>query len=192
MRFLADESCDFAVVRVLRTSGHDVLAVTGVSPGADDEAIGQCAVKEQRILLTEDKDFGQLVYAKGQETRGVILLRFPAKTRAQIGRVLMELVNSRGEELVGKFVVVQPGLVVKSLEKGQGRLSIGIKFSFERASQGYLQQKQETALFEYVLAPEGLKMRVTTQTTSHFGDKDLIVGDDPNSAVVEGLLQKLH
>ncbi|MDQ6733459.1 MAG: hypothetical protein M3Z35_04960 [Nitrospirota bacterium] len=83
-------------------------------------------------------------------------------------------------------------VIVKTLEKAQGRLSVGIVASFERASQGYLQQKQEVALFEYVLAPEGLKMRVTTKSTSHFGDKDMIVGGDPNSAVVVGLLQKLH
>ncbi len=55
-----------------------------VSPGADDEAVSERAVKEQRILLTEDKDFRQLVYAKGQETLGVILLRFPAKTRHRL------------------------------------------------------------------------------------------------------------
>ena len=83
-------------------------------------------------------------------------------------------------------------LVVKTLEKGANRLSVGILFSFERASQGYLQQKQESALFEYALAPEGLRLRVTTQSTSHMGDKDMIVGGHPNSAVAEGLLQKVH
>ncbi len=80
-------------------------------------------------------------------------------------------------------------MVVKSVEKGQGRLSVG---SFERARQGYMDQRQEAALFEYTLAPEGLRMRVTTRTTSHFGDKDMIVGGDPNSVVAEGLLQRLR
>ena len=42
-------------------------------------------------------------------------------------------------------------VVVKSVEKRQGRLSVDLLFSFEKASQGYLQQKQETALFEYAL-----------------------------------------
>ena len=82
-------------------------------------------------------------------------------------------------------------MVVKSLEKGQGRLSVGIVGSFERASQGYMDQRQEVALFEYTLAPGGLNLRVTTRSTSHFGDKDMIVGGDPNSIVAEGLLQKL-
>ncbi len=99
---------------------------------------------------------------------------------------------------VGQTVeYVPPGggvqrMVVKSFEKAPGRLSVSIVGSFERASQGYLDQQQEAALFEYSLEPGGLKMRVTTRSRSHFGDKDLIVGGDPNATVAEGLLQKLH
>lgn len=63
MRFLADESCDFAVVKALREAGHDVAAVRDSSRGAADEVVINLAVRENRILLTEDKDFGQLVYA---------------------------------------------------------------------------------------------------------------------------------
>jgi predicted nuclease of predicted toxin-antitoxin system len=66
VRFLADESCDFNVVRTLREAGFDVLAVVEVIPrAADDQVIG-LAVIEDRILLTEDKDFGQLVYASAE------------------------------------------------------------------------------------------------------------------------------
>lgn len=61
MRFLADESCDFAVVRALRASGHDVTAVADVKPRADDETVIRLALEESRVLLTEDKDFGILV-----------------------------------------------------------------------------------------------------------------------------------
>lgn len=82
-------------------------------------------------------------------------------------------------------------VLVKTLEKGQDRLAIGIGSSFERASQGYLDQQQKTTLIEYALTPGGLAMKVTTRSTSHFGDKDMSVGGDPNSAVAEGLLQKL-
>ena len=83
-------------------------------------------------------------------------------------------------------------MVVKSFEKAPGRVSVGIVGSFERASQGYMDQRQEVALFEYTLAPGGLHIRITTQSTAHFGDKDMIVGGDPNSIVAEGLLQKLR
>jgi hypothetical protein len=83
-------------------------------------------------------------------------------------------------------------MVVKSFEKAPGRLSVGIVGSFERASQGYMDQRQEVALFEYTLGPGGLNMRVTTKSTAHFGDKDMIVGGDPNSIVAEGILQRLR
>jgi len=61
MRFLADESCDFSVVRALRAAGHDVETVTETCRGAPDEIVTQLSVQTRRILLTEDKDFGQLV-----------------------------------------------------------------------------------------------------------------------------------
>jgi len=83
-------------------------------------------------------------------------------------------------------------MVVERVEKGPGRLTVGITGSFERASQGYLDQQQEAALFEYTLVPGGLKMRVTTSSTSHFGDKDLMVGGDPNAVVAEGVLKKMR
>ena len=83
-------------------------------------------------------------------------------------------------------------MVVERVEKGPGRLTVGITGSFERASQGYLDQQQEAALFEYTLVPGGLKMRVITSSTSHFGDKDLMVGGDPNAVVAEGVLKKMR
>src|SRR3990172_2080429 len=73
---LAHESCDFAVVRALRAAGHDVVAIAEVTPRAEDDAVIDLAVREERLLLTEDKDFGQLVYARGRRTAGVLLLRF--------------------------------------------------------------------------------------------------------------------
>ena len=82
-------------------------------------------------------------------------------------------------------------VVVKSIQRGQGRISISIVGSFEKAAQGYMDQQQEAALFEYQLGPGGLNMRLTSQSSSHFGDKDMIVGGDPNSTVAEGILQKI-
>lgn len=111
MRFLADESCDFTVVRALRAAGHDVVAVVEISPRAEDDTVIDLAAHEGRILLTEDKDFGQLVYASGHATGGVMLFRFPARARATLSSTVVELVGQQGEQLIGRFVVVQPGRI---------------------------------------------------------------------------------
>jgi predicted nuclease of predicted toxin-antitoxin system len=69
------------------------------------------AAREERIPLTEDKDFGQLVYAHGQKTHGVIFLRFPISARKNIARDVVRLVKQRGDELTECFVTVQPGRI---------------------------------------------------------------------------------
>ena len=118
MQFLADESCDFSVVRALRAAGHQVLAVAELSAHADDEDVLELARTQQRVLLTEDKDFGQLVWADRRATGGVILLRFPARARSRLGGVVVDVVKQRGEDLIGRFVVVQPGRVRLSRRVG--------------------------------------------------------------------------
>ena len=111
MRFLADESCDFRVVRALRNAGHDVAAVIDVASGAEDSSVIESAVRQQRIFVTEDRDFGQLVYAAGRPACGVILLRFPSSARAGLPEAVVNLVADHGEKLRERFVVVQPGRI---------------------------------------------------------------------------------
>lgn len=99
MRFLADESCDFSVVRALRSADHDVVAIAEVFPREEDDAVMERAVRGGRILITEDKDFGQLVYAKMQRTGGVIFIRFPAGAPARRGQVFTLAVRRRLYEI---------------------------------------------------------------------------------------------
>lgn len=111
MRFLADESCDFTVMQALRAAGNDVLCVSEITPRAEDFEVIKLAGDEERILLTEDKDFGQLVYSHGQKTVGVIFLRFPTSARRHISRDIVKLVKQQAEKLAGCFITVQPGRV---------------------------------------------------------------------------------
>jgi predicted nuclease of predicted toxin-antitoxin system len=111
MRFLADESCDFSVVRALRSAEHDVIAIAEVSPREEDDDVREMAVKDERILITEDKDFGQLVYADLRRTGGVIFIRFPARARRNLAETVVEVVRQRGRRLIGTFTVLQPGRV---------------------------------------------------------------------------------
>ena len=86
MRFLADESCDFRVVRALRAAGHDVTAAIELVPGAADSTVFEMAEREGRIFVTEDRDFGQLVYAGANPAPGVILLRYPSRASGESAR----------------------------------------------------------------------------------------------------------
>jgi predicted nuclease of predicted toxin-antitoxin system len=111
MRFLADESCDFVVVRTLRAAGHDVLAVSEFRRQSVDEELMELAHKEGRILLTEDKDFGWLAFVAHAKSAGVLLIRFPAGMRRTLSSSVSRLVAQRGSELLGSFVVLRPGSV---------------------------------------------------------------------------------
>ena len=108
MRFLADESCDFSVVRALRTVGHDVVAVTEFAQRTEDSEVIGWAVQQARVLLTEDKDFGQLVFAGARESTGVILIRFPSTARQILPSRALELIRQHGGQLAGSFVVLEP------------------------------------------------------------------------------------
>lgn len=69
------------------------------------------AVREERILLTEDKDFGQLVYAHSSQSRGVMFIRYSAHARNDLPRAVADLVAEVGSELMTTFVVMSPGRV---------------------------------------------------------------------------------
>lgn len=109
MRFMADESCDFAVVRALREAGHDVLYVSEMSPGAEDNAVIERAHAERRVVLTEDRDFGRLVFAAARPATGVVYMRFPVKARDNIGQAVVALAQEKGDALAESFITLQPG-----------------------------------------------------------------------------------
>lgn len=109
MLFLADESCDFAVVIAVRAAGHDVTAIVEFKRGAEDETVLAMARSESRVLLTEDKDFGLLAYAGGQRTAGVILIRFPSDARSSLGQAVVNVGGEFGDRLSKAFVVIEPG-----------------------------------------------------------------------------------
>lgn len=108
MRFAADECCDAVLVAGLREGGHDIWYARESAQGADDETVLQYALSEERILLTEDKDFGELVVRLRLPAWGIILLRMnPADGVAKLAR-LQEVLQHHSAHMVGSFVVVDP------------------------------------------------------------------------------------
>ncbi len=106
MKFLADECCDAILVELLRINGHDVLYASEQMSGALDDDILLTAYNDKRILLTEDKDFGELVYRLKKPSNGIILIRIDVKNRHKKWTRLQKLIELYEKRLSGNFVVI--------------------------------------------------------------------------------------
>ena len=106
MKILADENIPRTTVQKLRESGHDVLWIRESAPGIADDAIMRIAVDDQRIIITFDKDFGELaVTGQGRNPPAIILLRISKPSPAQTAETVNEILNNR-EDWVGHLTVV--------------------------------------------------------------------------------------
>ena len=106
MRFLVDESTGPAVALWLRAEGHDVLSVFDTMRGADDDVVLRTAYSENRILITNDKDFGEKVYRERHPHKGVILLRLDDERTPSKIDTLRRLLAQHTEQLSNNFIVV--------------------------------------------------------------------------------------
>lgn len=106
MRVLANENVSSTVIWGLRAAGHDVLAVKESLPGADDETVLERAQTEERVVITHDKDFGELAYrVRLPSGCGIVLLRMSGRDpETDNGRVLAALKGRT--DWVGHFSVV--------------------------------------------------------------------------------------
>ena len=106
MRLLANENMPGSVVELLRQKGHDVLAVNESLRGAKDIDILARAQAETRVLISQDKDFGELAFRSGLPARcGVILFRLDGDDPDDDLRRMVEAVESR-TDWTGTFAVV--------------------------------------------------------------------------------------
>jgi predicted nuclease of predicted toxin-antitoxin system len=87
------------------------VAIIETHRGVSDETVVALALAEDRVLLTEDKDFGQLVFAAARESSGVVFIRWPVSSRASLPVSLLEFLASSADRLQGIFAVVEPGRV---------------------------------------------------------------------------------
>ena len=106
MKFLDDECCDTELVASLRENGHDVLYVLEKNPGSSGDEVLLGAYNKGRILLTEDKDFGGLVYRLKKPSKGIILIRMDVKERHLKWFRLKKLIENYAERLPDHLVVV--------------------------------------------------------------------------------------
>ncbi len=111
MNLFADEGVDRPIVERLRLEGYDVVYVAELSPSVTDEEVLQQAVNRGSLLVTADKDFGELVHRLGRFHGGVVLLRLSSLSPSSKANIVAEAFQDHGDEMVGAFSVVSPGLV---------------------------------------------------------------------------------
>jgi predicted nuclease of predicted toxin-antitoxin system len=107
VRILADENFPGDAVLALRERGHDVAWIRSDAPGSSDLQVIARAQAEGRVLVTFDKDFGELVFRSGlPASSGVVLFRVTASSPAYIARVAVAALESR-TDWAGHFAVVE-------------------------------------------------------------------------------------
>ncbi|MBV8132674.1 MAG: DUF5615 family PIN-like protein [Alphaproteobacteria bacterium] len=107
MRWLADECVDAALVSRLRGAGHDTLYVAEIASGATDAEVLRQARSDSRLLLTEDKDFGDLLFRLKLAVPGVVLLRLRPEQYLRKWARLEAAVEQFGDRLLGRYLVIE-------------------------------------------------------------------------------------
>ena len=111
MRFLADENISQFVIGRLLAAGFDVAAVAAKTPGASDSDVLALASREERILITEDRDFGELVVRQRLGLHGVVLLELDRLSNAAEADLVEAVVSANLSKPAGSLVVIEPGRV---------------------------------------------------------------------------------
>jgi predicted nuclease of predicted toxin-antitoxin system len=104
--WLADECVTASLVRELRGAGHDVLYIAEFAASLSDVEVMALASREGRLLLTADKDFGELVFRRGQAVPGLILLRIDPGNGPLVRARLLQAVDQFGRGLFGRYIVI--------------------------------------------------------------------------------------
>ena len=109
MTFLADEGVDRQIVERLRVDGYQVAYIAEMSPGITDEIVLMESRVSDSVLITADKDFGDLVYRQGHASTGVLLIRLGGLTPAMKAETVSRAIQEHSQELSGVFAVLSPG-----------------------------------------------------------------------------------
>ena len=106
MKLLVDECTGPAVAHWLEQQGHDVFSVYSQARGIDDDKVLEIAQVDGRILITNDRGFGEKVFRERRPHHGVVFLRLANERATNKIRVLSLLLSQHGDEIANRFVVV--------------------------------------------------------------------------------------
>lgn len=109
VKFLVDESVEFRIVLLLRNLGFDVASISEDTPSISDPEVLNLAYRQKRVLITNDKGFGGLIFKEKQKSSGVIFIRLP---RASVDEKLVRLtkiLQPKHKDLSKVFTTVSQG-----------------------------------------------------------------------------------
>ena len=110
MKFVADESVDRNIVQRLRREGHQIWYVAEMEPGLSDDEVLELSHQEAALLLTTDKDFGEMVFRQRRCSGGILLTRLAGLSVQRKEDIVATTVAEHGSELPQSFTVITPGL----------------------------------------------------------------------------------
>jgi len=114
MHLLADESVDYGIIKNLRSLGIEILSIMEISPGISDQEVLKLANQKNLLLVTEDKDFGELVHRLKMEHKGILLIRMNDVPRNERLTIIPEAIKISYPELENNFsVLMSNGLRIK-------------------------------------------------------------------------------
>ena len=103
---VADESVDYSIINLLREAGFAVYSIAETNPSSTDSVVLKIAVKNNSLLLTEDKDFGELVYRFNMKHCGILLIRLIEFSSADKAELVLLAIQKHHEKLMNFFSVL--------------------------------------------------------------------------------------
>jgi len=105
MKFLANENIPLASNQYLEKKGYDIIHVGVVNSSITDEEVMKLAIMENRVIITFDRDYGNLVFRDGYQPPGVIYLRLQDYPPIYPGEFVHALIESDTYMFEGQFTV---------------------------------------------------------------------------------------
>jgi len=118
IKFLIDENVGFSVIDYLRKQGYDTKSVRELFPSRNDSYILEKAFQEKRIIITNDKDFGHLIFKTNLPAISLILLRFNDEAPGLKINAIKTILSLPKEKILNHFIVASEDKIrLRSLDR---------------------------------------------------------------------------
>ena len=111
MKFVVDESVDIHITKVLQEANYEIISITDQYSGETDDRVLEIAYQENAILITEDKDFGELIFRLQKQNYGVTLIRLNGLTSEKKAKIVLNAIQANSLKLIKSFTTIDHNFV---------------------------------------------------------------------------------